>query len=510
MIQTPPYTRAKLGDTLLRGGSLPVQPRSEPASVSAQTNKHPIGFNVRPGVHYAHLLEQVKKMGGCRAMLFHEYPGGLHHLHAFKPYVDLLIWRPAHFISERLHQDVADPRLWVTQRKAELIAAGFTHADMPALHLHNESGWNTDMLLWETAASERAVMEDMRVVALNQAVGNPNEQQMPLVELLLRVAAQHPENVYIGVHDGYFSVTGERKYPWYLGRWQATRDELNGGHSYESYRQTLLLDGIRYVITEAGAENIADDAAYTTALPRTGGRAHVGPVHANDAAWSKLYGAAYPGKDKQYLKELQTAWTVGRWSDSRIYGVCLFSWGAGGQWADYDVSGMSVFLNELAAWRPVVSISIDPTPTVQVPDQPGALGKARVLTTRLNVRSQPGLNSHILGSLPKGSVVSAYPATQIEVDGFSWVYMDTLGLRGWLANKAGLYYEWIDPRPPVVPDTPPPIEDEDTTDITPEPPVTRAELESVLRRITRLEQTIDALRTALNVQTHFIEFKESA
>src|SRR5690606_16528746 len=157
---------------------------------SQAAGKHPIGFNVRPGVDYGRLLEQVKRMGGCRAMLFHEYQGALDKLHAFRNWVDTIIWRPAHFESETLYQQT-DADTWVTGRRLEMLAAGWDPGDL-WLHLHNEAGWHADMLHWEAAATIRAVQTGMRVVVINAAVGNPNEHTVSMADTITKRAAQNP------------------------------------------------------------------------------------------------------------------------------------------------------------------------------------------------------------------------------------------------------------------------------------------------------------------------------
>src|SRR5690606_6966357 len=207
--------------------------------------------------------------------------------------------------SETLYQQT-DADTWVSGRRLEMLAAGWDPGDL-WLQLHNEAGWHAEKRHWEAAATIRAVQTGLRVVVINATVGNPNEHTISMADTIIKLAAQNPQRVRIGIHDGYFSVFGDRKYPWYLGRWQASPGELGGGHSYESYRQAKGYGPVRYVVTEAGAEDIADDHPFTSKLPRTGSRQHVGPVHANDAAWAAVYGAGYKGKDAQYINELKRA-----------------------------------------------------------------------------------------------------------------------------------------------------------------------------------------------------------
>src|SRR5690606_18885467 len=137
-------------------------------------------------------------------MLFHEYQGALDKLHAFRNWVDTIIWRPAHFESETLYQQT-DADTWVTGRRLEMLAAGWDPGDL-WLHLHNEAGWSPTMIEWERRAIAHAITFNMKVVALNQAVGNPHEAQVHMAETILVQAAKRPQQVMIGIHDGYFPV----------------------------------------------------------------------------------------------------------------------------------------------------------------------------------------------------------------------------------------------------------------------------------------------------------------
>ena len=300
---------------------------------AAPAAKHPIGFNVRQGVDYARLLEQAKRMGGCTALLFHVDASSLHVLQQFKPYVDVLVWRPRPksgetWSSESLYVDFKSPEQWVTDRHNEILAAGFGHDEL-WLHLHNESGWNMQMIDWERRAIEHGLLPNgagMKFVALNPSVGTPNEADIPLARPIIEFAGQHPEQVIIGLHE-YFSVWGNRKKPWYIGRWQW----------WETYRRAEKLPAVRYLITEFGSEDITNDHPDTQFWPRVKGIDIVGPVHANDAAWERDYRSSppnadakmYPGKDAAYLEQIKIAWEVGGYADAAIVGLLLFSWGAG-------------------------------------------------------------------------------------------------------------------------------------------------------------------------------------
>lgn len=484
--RTPDYTRAKMMEAGAQGATPP---------------RHRFGFNVRPGVNYAKLLEQVKAMGGCSVMVFHEYAGGLGNIRPFLDWVDVPIWRPAEWTSETLYQHTSSAASWVEYRHNEMVQAGF-NAQQLWLHLHNEAGWYLDMLEWEAAATDYAAKRlGAKVVALNQAVGNPNEYQVHLARPILELAAKYPDRVLIGTHE-YFSVTGDRKYPWYLGRWQASPTELNGGHSYESYRQAVGLGPIGYVITEAGAEDIADDQPYTSTLPRTGKRPHVGPVHANDAAWSKLYGAAYKGKDAQYLAELQTAYPTGRWNDPRIVGIALYSWGAGGkdkEWTDYDVSEMGAFKGDLAKTAFPVAAPIEPPPVPVPPIDPYREVRAVLHDTPLlNVRESQTTNALRVAEITPGVLIGYVWPPVVGEDigggrGNLWVKVRVDGTTGY-AHK--FYLTLPEDAPTPIPEPPP--ADDDPADV-PMPPVTRAEYEAALARIEALEEVIEGLRVALNV-----------
>ena len=463
--------------------------------VAAQADdKHPVGYNVRPNVDYGKLLTQVKAMGGCRAMLFQMDASALHRLHDFKPLVDTLIWRPNEWDSEEIfkqtkftdihgveHNGAAE---WVVNRQNEMINAGFAHTEL-WLHLHNESHLPDEVIAWEVDAINRGVNKDrpatsMKFVAINESVGNPNEHQIHRTEQIIRLAATYPNNVMIGIHDGYFSVWGNRKPVWYLDRWQ---HEFEEGHSYESYRESLELGPVRYVVTEAGGEDIADDHTYTDTLPRTGGRKHVGPVHANEEAWKRDYqdytGRAYPGKDTAYLEQLTVAYEVGKWGDERIAGVCLFSWGAGGgEWSDYDVANEGSFLTQLADWKPMVA---QPNPTPPPLDLPAAAnpvwdvaGVDGVLSTEAgsaNLRGSANASGTIRvpGGIPNGTLLKyIVPSPLILASGYQWLFVKHGDITGYMALTQATVGQQFTP-PPDPPIEEPPVEDDDTQ---PAPPVT--------------------------------------
>lgn len=445
--------------------------------------RHPIGFNVRPGVDYSKLRAQVQRMGGCRALLVHCYIGQAHDLYTmFASHVDMFIWRPADWIQERLYIDAPDAAAWcaqiypVVQGKAKMW-----------VHLHNETGWSNAVIDWECRAIDWGMQtSDMRFVALNQAVGNPNEREMTRGQPILRRAAANPDRVVIGIHDGYFSVFGDRSAPWYLGRWQATFDN---GHGFESLRKSLGLGPVRYVVTEAGAEDIADDHAFTSQLPRTGGRQHIGPVHANDTAWRTHYGAGYPGLDMQYIREIERSWTLGHLGDARIAGYCLFSWGVGGRWADYDVSTMGAFLDQLTKWKPPVTVTEDESMTtlVKPDDSIGNAQRVRLQIAR-NMRYGPGTQYGVVQLVEANSEVEIYPAVAVTSGQYIWHWTGT----GWVAdNVSGTIMDVVTPptpEPEPQPEVPPILLPDDWQD------TVRSMMHEVIRE-TLAHEMSDALTT---------------
>jgi hypothetical protein len=123
---------------------------------------------------------------------------------------------------------------------------------------------------------------------------------------------------------------------------------------------------VKYVITEFGAEDISDDHPYTATLPKTNNK-QIGGVHTLEKAWRHLHPHSFVSVADTYMREIQKAIGSGMYLESGcIVGVCLFSWGVGGRWADYDVSGMTDLHQMIVDW----SHKLTPPPVVEPPAPP--------------------------------------------------------------------------------------------------------------------------------------------
>jgi N-acetylmuramoyl-L-alanine amidase len=78
--------------------------------------------------------------------------------------------------------------------------------------------------------------------------------------------------------------------------------------------------------------------------------------------------------------------------------------------------------------------------------QAGQANSAKVVATSLNIRSEPGLRSTVVGSLPYGSVVS------VSKESYGWSHITYDGASGWVA---GYYLKKTDARDSAVKSTPP-------------------------------------------------------
>lgn len=459
--------------------------------------KHSIGFNVRQdGVNYPDVLAQVKRQGGVRCMLFHVDISSLHRLRPFLEWCDLIIWRPREWASETLYTQfpiqqfssgaTTNGAMNYIDMCIQALQVNGLPLDKVAIHLHNEAGIGAQVIQWDTMAAQRAVEKGARVVGLNVSVGTPDNIED--AELYIRYAAANPDSVLIGIHDGYFSVYGHRKERWYLRRWE---------RYWEDWRTSQGDIGpVKYVITEGGAEDIADDHDYTDALPRTSGYAHIGGVHTLDAAWNATYGdpvhnlkpRAYPGKDRAYLEQLQIAFDTGNHGDSRVVGWCLYSWGGGGRWTAYDVSHMGAFLADLAETEFVIG----PIP-YPVPPEPERVYYEIAKEDRIRVRNAPRTGD-VIGHVDKLEIVKALavdgePGSQDEW----WLFIERdNGQQGWVA---GWFFE---PAPGSVEPYEPPVEPPaPTPEPEPEPP-TPPDDDTPLP-----PSALPALRKALAAQARF-------
>lgn len=402
-----------------------------------------LSYNARPGIDWQKLLEQVKAQGGVATLVFECYPSELHRLVAFLPYVTLPIWRPVppdtSWSSENLHEKTVAPE-WIDQRIAELTAATFKPGQV-AIHLHNEAGWSEKMLAWELRAAQHARNRGWATVCVNASVGTPPQDQLHMAKDLLAYAAQWPDLVYLGLHE-YMSVTGDRKSPWYIRRWSF----------WENYRKSVGIGDVRYVITEFGAEDISDDHEFTSNLPKStkpDGKkyGHIGGVHTLEAAWRMIYGAHFKSVADQYMREIVKAFDAGLYADKRIVGVCLFSWGAGGRWADYDVSAMTdlhALINEWAKQAPPLEPEPETGPVEPV--------RAIAIDGDIRIRTAP-VNGDIVGKVSDGEIVTVLEGSgQIGMEGRWLKIQDSAGVVGYSA--AWLYKPSPVDEPPDDPPAP--------------------------------------------------------
>ena len=449
---------------------------SQAVQITAQSTpapRHPVGLNVRQDVDYAKVLAYVKLLGGVRSSLFHCDAGNLHRLHAFKEWVDVLIWRPREYNGETLYQQYG-PKVYIDYAVSALQTMGFD-LQRVWIHLHNEAGWSQAMIDWEHEAATYALSKGARVVLLSPAVGTPEQTALPMARKLIVLAGEHPDDIYIGGHE-YFSIYGTRKDPWYLERWAF----------WEAYRVQEGLPGVHYVVTEFGSEDIADDHAWTSSLPRTGERKHVGPVKANDKAWQATYHTGvnvepkpYPGLDAAYAEQITMAVDVGHYLDPRIVGLCLFTWGnRENRWVDYDVSDMSAMHSLLAKWWKDELVTIPPVvpPPVEIAWIEATLEAGTMPNgepASIFVRPQPGAIEWV--AIPKDGEPIAYkpePVKSSSKNGvtYKWLYVRTVNsVEGWMAlvmpgatpEKPGAQFVPKVVQPPVDPPPPPPDDDDD-------------------------------------------------
>lgn len=438
---------------------------------ASQLPRHPIGVNARQDSDWGKLLAYVKQQGGLRSLLLHVDSGALSRARDFLPHVSVLVWRDRETADESLRTKAPNPEQWMDRRIADIRAAGLTLNDV-WIHLHNEAGWSAALIEWERRAILHAVNKGAKVVALNCAVGTPEPANIVMARPIIELAAAHRDSVIIGLHE-YMSVYGTRTAPWYLNRWDF----------WEFYRKQAGIGPVRYLITEFGTEDISDDHPYTDKLPRTGGRKHVGPVHANDAAWQATYNDAahhnspkpYPGIDRAYYEQIVTAYSLGDYESACIEAVLLFSWGHdNGRWSDYDIQGMTALHDLLAGWdkrekEPMVTTP----PPVEVGFKPGKLKRES------NVRERKGraADNPVIELLPVGWAVEYQELDQQPfADGYYWIeIMTTLKngtpQRGWIALTGSdpSVANQIEPTPDSVPEEPePPQEPETPTETDPD------------------------------------------
>lgn len=253
---------------------------------------------------------------------------------------------------------------------------------------------------WLISLMRIATAQGYRLVVGNFAVGTPNEKdiQAGQYDRLLRALAE--SNHILGLHE-YFNQAPIPDAPYLCGRFKywLSRAELLG------------ISRPKIVITEHGHD--LGNGGFLTGVPSV-------------------------AMFIQYLKDARTLY--------QPYGIptCTFCYGfgAGNQWATWDVESTLEVLNFMRDYQEQSSM---PPITSSIVGQ----DVVRVINSGVRLRDQPSLKGTVLRVLSLNESVTLYKTALIYTsDGYVWRYLKSSTTTGWAAENINGIPTFSLPAPP--------------------------------------------------------------
>lgn len=397
------------------------------------------------------------------------------------------------------------PEAWVKERAAK--------ADGLPLWMYttNEPEFNAHNIEWNTRVVELAAKQGLRVVVGNWGVGKPVDvdNAWNMADRLLRLLDAHRDTAVMGLHEyacgvitsGFIGGTPQERglimpdtWPedttqtgalWHCGRFRFM----------ERYCKAQGIKPPRIILTEHGFDDVSDIKPWTETLKKT-------PVAGNPGGnirgwktlatqWGEWFGDWTP--EQAYFEQLKYA-NEKLYKGSSVEAQLIFSWGHSSPiWYQFDIAEARELHNLLIGYASVV----DTPPPAPLPDPPppvvteppytgGAIMATNRNTSVVIVRHIASkTNGKQVGVIPVQADYTYYPATSVEADGYTWVWIECGDVRGWSALEAL-----------AVDDLPPPEPPDDAPDSETQERIL-LELEHLKARVAALESRNDALETLL-------------
>lgn len=260
----------------------------------------------------------------------------------------------------------------------------------PVLQVFNEpnptGADRTRFLVWLVSLMKLATAQNVRLVIGNFAVGTPNEKDIEAgyYDPLLQALAESDH--LLGLHE-YFNQSPLLDAPYLCGRFKY----------WIARAKTLGISRPKIVITE----------------------------HGHDLAQGGfLTGVASVALFIQYLTEARSLYAP---YDIPTCTFC-YGYGAGNQWATWDVESTLEVLTFMQTYTEQVSV---PTITPTVVGQ----STVRVINGGVRMRDQPSLKGNVVRTLALNEVVVLYTTSLGYIaDGYTWRFLKSAEMTGWAAE----------------------------------------------------------------------------
>lgn len=338
-------------------------------------------------------------------------------------------WTPEAFITEAIKQQERRD-LWV--------------------QVGNECGFSDDLLIWTAQIISRAAVynltasQPLKLVVLNHAVGTPqpNDWKRAAAVKVLELASKYREWCVIGCHE-YFNIVPTSGFRGGNPTWIQPEDwpiePRNAGALWHCGRFQFALDACRengitpyprMVLTEHGTDDVSDIKQWVESFGQGTGR---GWKHA-----AKLWAlpSFYPGKPKEEIFAGMLKYLDERlYQQSPVEGQLIFTINKNADWEAFDAAEM---LGHIKADEVVTVPSPAPPPVVVEPPHPGAAIMATNRNTGVVIvrHIASKTNGKQVGVIPVQADYTYYPATSVEADGYTWVWVECGDVRGWSALEA--------------------------------------------------------------------------
>lgn len=352
-------------------------------------------------------------------------------------------------------QDKVSPEQWLATYAADIAPNEGIY-----YYANNEPGTQQKTWDWLYNVADLTRRAGGRVVLGNWSVGVPEPTDWARGVPLLRLIAQYPSQLAMGVHE--YIPTLWQYAPVIPNPAQWPLKVVGAGDLLGRYRHMLKFcdaQGIPHpplFITETGFDRVHAVGQWQQGLKRAADCDIVGPLWCNVPQWEEwIRQYNFPQSWQVYAAAQLFAVHQAIWRhDTAVIGFTQFAWGTrkGSAWEGFDVKNLFEYHRyiEQKDWsRPVSSNPIIPGTVLET--RRAVIDPAAGLNF-VNIREAPAVSARDMGDVRDGDLFGVYTDSSATANGYTWRRV-TLGggVSGWVANVPGFTWQDSTTTPPVDP-----------------------------------------------------------
>lgn len=347
-------------------------------------------------------------------------------------------------------------------KKAKEWGANDPRAKKVILNVNCECDWSRERCDWYAYMIEEAARFDIGLVVGNWAAGviksgmgsDPNAW-LTDAELLLRTIAKYRDRnkYFIGLHeystfyvwavmnglaperkDGWKFENAPKQIDWNQPQWHIGRciGLVRACEKFGIAKAPIL-------ITECSLDDMQD---ISKRMP-----VKLAPGYSAPRGWRSLvpqWAEWYPGRDPGEIYADMNIWV---WEKvykplGCVVGSHAYCYGdASGDkhlWKSFLVEDSPGYLQRMEKYARELAAQAAPLP------KPAAAGSGESVTLTgggaSNMRSGPGTDYPVIDSLPESTTITWYPAIKTKAGDYNWIYIETAGRFGWIAERPGVTF----------------------------------------------------------------------